>query len=348
MKKLGFFNKIIFFFNTLFGVLLLLSYILPYVFPKQFPLISVLSLTVPVFIAVNIGFMLYWLVQLKRQFMLSLIILLIGYKHVGAMYRLSGSSESEEDGIKLMTYNVRIFNAYGWLKDNDVPEKIVELIDREAPDVLCVQEFYYTQKDAFNKNYPYQFIKYTTRNNRTGQAVFSKYPIVERGSLEFPKTGNNALYVDIVKGKDTVRIYNLHLESLHIVPSKEHISDENPEMLFKRMGNAFALQHRQVEIFDEHRQGSKHKMIIAGDFNNTPFSYVYKRVRGTMKDSFIEQGSGFGRSYDFDYFPMRIDFILSDPDMEILSHKNYSELLSDHYPVMAKIRFGKTPEKKGE
>ncbi len=151
--------------------------------------------------------MLYWLVQLKRQFMLSLIILLIGYKHVGAMYRLSGSSESEEDGIKLMTYNVRIFNAYGWLKDNDVPEKIVELIDREAPDVLCVQEFYYTQKDAFNRNYPYQFIKYTTRKTAPAGSIF-QVPYSGAGIAGVSQTGNNALYVDIVKGKDTVRIYN--------------------------------------------------------------------------------------------------------------------------------------------
>ncbi|MGS2761717.1 endonuclease/exonuclease/phosphatase family protein [Sinomicrobium sp. M5D2P9] len=346
MKKLGFLNKVIFFVNTVFAVFLLLSYVLPYVFPKQFPLISVLSLTVPVFIIVNALFVLYWLIQLKRQFMLSLIILLVGYKYVGAMYRISGESESNDGGVKLMTYNVRIFNAYDWL-EGDIPEKIMDLVDKEAPDILCVQEFYHEQKDAFNKNYPYQFIKYTTRNNRTGQAIFSKYPIVERGSLEFPKTGNNALYADIVKEKDTVRIYNLHLESLHIVPSKEHISVENPEMLYKRMGNAFALQHRQVEIFDAHRHKCRHKIIVTGDFNNTPYSYVYRQIKGDMKDSFIEMGSGFGRSYDFEYFPIRIDFILADPEMKVTAHKNYSERLSDHYPVMATIRFGQVaPEEK--
>nr|WP_223129369.1 endonuclease/exonuclease/phosphatase family protein [Sinomicrobium weinanense] len=336
---MSFINKIVFVINTFFAVLLLLSYILPYVFPRKFPLISVLSLTVPVFIIVNAVFILYWLLQLKRQFLLSFLILLVGYKYVGAMYRLSGRSESDEEGIlKLMTYNVRIFNAYDWLKDEDVPGKIISLVEKESPDVLCVQEFYHEQEDAFNKNYPYQFIKYTTKNNRTGQAIFSRYPIVARGSLEFPKTGNNALYADIVKGKDTVRIYNLHLESLHIVPSKEHIIVEDPEVLYKRMGKAFALQHDQVEIFDAHRKACKYKIIVTGDFNNTAYSYVYKRIRGEMKDTFIEEGSGFGRSYDFDYFPLRIDFILTDPDIEILAHKNYEDRLSDHYPVMATLK----------
>ncbi|RAV30443.1 endonuclease/exonuclease/phosphatase family protein [Sinomicrobium soli] len=338
MRKLGALHKVIFFLNTLFAVLLLLSYILPYVFPKSFPLISVLSLTLPVFIAVNVLFMLYWLVQFRRQFLLSLVILLIGYKHVEAMYRFSGVSEDKAQGhVKLMTYNVRIFNAYDWLPQKDIPERIKKLVEEESPDILCVQEFYYTQKDAFNSDYPYQFIKYTTANNRTGQAVFSKYPIVERGSLEFPETGNNALYVDVVKDRDTFRVYNLHLESLHIVPRKEHITVEDPEALYKRMGNAFALQHDQVEIFDRHRKTCRHRMIVAGDFNNTPYSYVYKRIRGDMKDSFVEKGSGFGRSYDFDYFPMRIDFILTDRDMKITAHKNYDERLSDHYPVMATI-----------
>ncbi len=90
-------------------------------------------------------------------------------------------------------------------------------------------------------------------------------------------------------------------------------------MLFKRMGNAFALQHRQVEIFDEHRQGSKHKMIIAGDFNNTPFSYVYKRVRGTMKDSFIEQGSG---------LVVLMTLIISDADRFYPVRSRYGDPLS--------------------
>lgn len=346
MKKLSFVNKVVFVLNTFFAVLLLLSYILPYVFPKRFPLISVLSLTVPVFIIVNAAFVLYWLVQLRRQFILSLLILLIGYKYVGAMYRLSGVSESkEENTMKLMTFNVRIFNAYDWLPDKDVPEKIIELVTRESPDVFCVQEFHHEQENAFNTGYPYQFIKYTTRNNRTGQAIFSRYPIVERGSLEFPKTGNNALYADIVKGKDTVRIYNLHLESLHLVPAKEHIIVEDPEALYKRMGKAFALQHRQVEIFDAHRRECRHRMIVAGDFNNTPYSYVYKRIKGAMKDTFIEKGSGFGRSYDFDYFPLRIDFILTDADIDIMAHKNYTETLSDHYPVMATFKLPESGEK---
>lgn len=329
--------------------MLLLSYVLPYVFPKKFPLISVLSLTVPVFIMVNAVFMLYWLLQLKRQFLLSFLILLVGYKYVGAMYRLSGVSESSEEGaIKLMTYNVRIFNAYNWLESEDVPEKIIELVNKESPDVLCVQEFHHKQEDAFNRNYPYQFIKYTTTKNKTGQAIFSRYPIVERGSLEFPKTGNNAVFVDIVKERDTVRIYNLHLESLHMVPAKEHIIVENPEMLYKRMGKAFALQHDQVEIFDAHRKACKYKIVVAGDFNNTPYSYVYKRIKGGMNDTFIEKGNGFGRSYDFDYFPLRIDFILTDPDIKILAHKNYKEKLSDHYPVMATFKLPGSEEKKEE
>ncbi|WP_461532701.1 endonuclease/exonuclease/phosphatase family protein [Sinomicrobium sp.] len=341
MKKLGILHKTIFFLNTIFAVLLLLSYILPYVFPKSFPLLSVLSLTLPVFIVINVVFTLYWLIQLKRQFLLSLLILLIGYKHLEAMYSFSGVSEDETEGhIKLMTFNVRIFNAYDWLPQKDIPERIEAMVEKEAPDILCLQEFYYTQEDTFNAFYPYQFIKYTTENNHTGQAVFSKYPIVARGSLEFPKTGNNALYVDVVKDRDTFRVYNLHLESLRIAPKKEHIAIEDPEALYKRMGNAFALQHDQVEIFDRHRNSCSYKMIVAGDFNNTPYSYVYKRIKGDMKDSFVEQGSGFGRSYDFDYFPMRIDFILTDPDMEVTAHKNYDQRLSDHYPVMATIDLG--------
>jgi len=54
-----------------------------------------------------------------------------------------------------------------------------------------------------------------------GQAIFSKFPIVKSGSIEFPNTANNAIYADIVKGSDTIRIYNVHLQSLRIAANNE-------------------------------------------------------------------------------------------------------------------------------
>jgi endonuclease/exonuclease/phosphatase family metal-dependent hydrolase len=78
-------------------------------------------------------------------------------------------------------------------------------------------------------------------------------------------------------------------------------------------------------------------MIVCGDFNNTAFSYVYKIIKYGLTDTFREAGNGFGRSYEFKYFPVRIDFILADEAFNVNGFKTYSEHYSDHYPIMATI-----------
>ncbi|WAC03292.1 endonuclease/exonuclease/phosphatase family protein [Lacinutrix neustonica] len=78
-------------------------------------------------------------------------------------------------------------------------------------------------------------------------------------------------------------------------------------------------------------------MIVCGDFNNTAFSYVYKKIKGDLKDTFKVAGNGFGRTYNFKFFPMRIDFILVDKAFSINGFKTYNVQYSDHYPVMATL-----------
>ena len=101
------------------------------------------------------------------------------------------------------------------------------------------------------------------------------------------------------------------------------------------------MQQEQAELFIEHKTQSPHKMVICGDFNNTAYSYVYKEIKGDLKDGFEEAGNGFGRTFDFRYFPVRIDFILVDDSFEVNSFKVYEEKLSDHYPIRAKISLHK-------
>ncbi|WP_340066947.1 endonuclease/exonuclease/phosphatase family protein [Ascidiimonas aurantiaca] len=338
MKNLGFLNKIVFLVNVAFATLLLFSYALPFVFPKSFPSLSVFSLTVPILILVNILFLIYWLLRLKKQLFLSLVILVLGYNHILSFYRLPvGSSVSEENpgAFSVMSYNVRLFNRYEWIPEKGIDGKILDFLRKESPDVLCLQEFYYEKEDMFSQ-YTYRYIRYKTKNQKTGQAIFSKFPIVNRGSLEFPNTGNNAIFADIVNKDDTIRVYNLHLESLRINPEKE-VTQEESERMFKRMGLSFTIQQNQAELFKKHNAQCPFPKIVCGDFNNTQYSNIYRQVRGDMKDTFEEAGKGFGRTFNFKYFPVRIDFILADPEIDVLTHTTFSQVYSDHFPIAATL-----------
>ncbi|MCB7479773.1 endonuclease/exonuclease/phosphatase family protein [Christiangramia sediminis] len=342
MKKLGLFDKFIFVLNSLAATALLFSYLLPLIPPKSFPLLSVLSLGVPVLIILNALFLIYWLLRIKRQLFLSLIILLLGYNYVTSFVRFSGS-ETDEKGVadfSLMSYNVRMFNAYEWSPRKDLPEKITDFIKEQNPDILCVQEHYIGAAELADV-YPYEFVKLKGKNAEFGSAIFSKYPIINQASLDFPQNGNNnAIYTDIViDKKDTVRVFNVHFQSLNIKPGINDLQKEDSKKLLGRIGYGFSLQQEQAEMLLEEVNKSPYKTIIAGDFNNTSFSYIYDLIEqdGRFNDAFLEAGSGFGKSFKLNYFPLRIDFLLIQNNMEITEFNKFDVDYSDHYPVLTKI-----------
>jgi len=336
MKKLKGAHKIVFFFNSLIAAMLLLSYFLPFVAPKTFAFLSVLSLAVPLLIILNILFVIYWLLKAKRQLLLSAFVLLLGYNHVSSLYKFTSSKNIEnENNLSIMNYNVRLFNLYNWIPEEQVEERIVNLIKEAQPDIVSFQE-YHPHDNVDLSFYKYKYEELSGTRVKYGQAIFSQFPIISSGSIEFPNTANNAIYADVVKDKDTIRIYNVHLQSLRI-NDVENLKTENSEKLIRRVGETFEMQQLQTELFIKHKEKSPYKMLICGDFNNTAHSYVYKEIKGDLVDAFREAGNGFGRTFDFKYFPVRIDFILADEAFRINGFKTFEEQFSDHYPILAKV-----------
>ena len=337
MKKLKLFDKLAFFINSVAAILLLLSYIIPYLAPKNFAFISVLSLAVPILIAINVLFFIYWLLKVKKQLLLSLVVLTIGFKYLGSLYKFSSSKDvNDANNISVMSYNVRLFNVYDWIEEENVPLKINSFLEAQKPDVVSFQEFKKNSEIKLNA-YQYKFEKLSGQDGTIGQVIASKFPIVNSGSVEFPDTHNNAIFIDIVKDNDTLRVYNIHLQSLGISADVAKLKTENSEVLVKKTRETFKIQQEQAELFLKHKNQSKYKTIITGDFNNTPYSYVYKEIKGDMNDAFEMAGNGFGRTFDFKFFPIRIDFILSDNSFKVNGFKTFEDKYSDHYPIMAKL-----------
>ncbi len=338
MRKLV--NKIVFVLNSIAAFTLLLSYLLPYISPKMFPLLSVLSLAVPILILVNALFLLYWVILLNKKMMLSLVVLILGISHVTSLYKLSGKAveENQEELLSLMSYNVHSFNRFEWIDSKDIPQTISKLVKEQNPDILCAQEYY---NDVFTDftQYPYKYEDFNNDNGELALVVFSKYPIINKGSLHFKETVNNIIFSDIVVKKDTIRVYNLHLQSHKISSMTSQLAKADSQKLLKRIQVSFVKQQEQVDLLLAHMKSSPYKNIVMGDFNNTAYSYVYNKVKSTgFQDTFKEAGEGFGKTFEFDLFPVRIDFILVPEDFEVLSCKTFDQHLSDHYPVFSKVK----------
>ncbi|WP_298899932.1 endonuclease/exonuclease/phosphatase family protein [uncultured Psychroserpens sp.] len=337
MRKLKRYEKLIFVVNSLMAFALLLSYILPYIEPEKFAFLSVLSLAVPFLIIINILFGIYWLLKVKKQLLVSLVVLLIGYSYVFSLYKFSSSKNVDDhQNLSVMNYNVRLFNVFDWIDNPNIKENILNFISEKQPDILCLQE--YRRDDDMHFEGYHKYEKITGNKVKSGQAILTKYPIVNSGSIEFPNTSNNAIFVDVIVKSDTMRVYNLHLESLRINSDVESLAKEDSGNLFNRVSSTFKMQQSQAELFLKHQSKCKYQMIICGDFNNTAYSYVYKEIKGDLKDAFEQAGNGFGRTFDFKFFPVRIDFVLVDDGFEINAFKTFDVKYSDHYPIMAKVK----------
>ena len=319
----------------------LASFALPYISPKTFPSLSVLSLAVPLLIFIHILFVIYWwLSGVKKQFLLSGLCVFLAIVFSYFPYKFNGKNVISGSSFSVMNYNVRLFNRYQWIDDKKIPFKISEFIKQNNPDLLAIQE-YYPSKEIYI-DYPYEYIELKGGKNDFGQAIFSKYKIVNKGSLNFKSSSNNAIFIDIIKNSDTIRIYNLHLESFGIKPKNVDLVDldqKNSKKLIQRLTTSFTKQQSQVELFNNHIKNCKHKVVICGDFNNTAYSWAYHTVKNNLKDTYLEAGKGFGKTYSFNRYPLRIDFILVDNKYTVNQHQNFDVQLSDHEPILAKLSF---------
>lgn len=334
VKRGSKFNKAVFFINVLVALLLMAACAVPHISDERFSFLAFLSLAVPVLVAINFLFLLFWLLQRRKQLWLSLLVLTFGYFVLGSFVKL-GFSEKEilDKDLSIMSYNVRVFNKYGVIDHPNIFENIKALVDQERPDVICFQEPDYQKTKDFTNEYPYQFIKYQEGKGRLG--IFSKYEILKAELINFPKSHNNGAYADILYKNDTIRIYNVHLQSLGITPGRGIITNEPKEKLFKMLTKNFKIQQQQAKIVAAHMQTTNYKHILCGDFNNSQFSNTYHTIKGDMQDTFIEKGIGYGRTLNFHGLPLRIDFIMADKTFKVKSHKNYDEEYSDHFPIMA-------------
>lgn len=325
--------------NLVAALLLLVSFVLPYLPSSRFPTLSILSLAVSPLIFVNALFMVYWLFRWKKRLWFSLVVLIIAYFHFNAFFEISSEDTIADHpkNLKILSHNVRLFNAYEKEpKQDQVALEVRELINAEQPDVICIQEYYANNKADFS-DYPYQFIHFKDSTHKLGHAIYSKFPILKKGGFDFKKTSNNSLYADLLVHGDTIRVYNLHLQSLGILPTVDFLQQRGTEQIKERMSVSFAQQEFQAAEILKHKENCSYPILMAGDFNNTSFSYVYRQLKDGMNDAFQEKGNGIGSSYFFFGYPIRIDFILSSSEFEVIDFDNITHSFSDHFPVVSTV-----------
>ncbi len=348
--------------NIFLAILLLLAYLSFHVSPRIIGVLSFFGLAYPYILIVNVIFCLYWIFWKKKAFLISFIIIVIGFNHVkttAMIFHFKKEKSNDFSDLKVCTYNVRLFNHYEWDKQKNVYDSILRFVSKEDVDVVCFQEFFYLEdmspsldniKEGL-KTLKYYHIDHFehTKNIYYGIATFSRYPIINRGDIHFKNSVNSAIYSDILVKGDTIRIFNNHLQSYKIINEDiefigniklEYNEDQvrQAKKLSHKMHEAYVMRADQADQVSDYIKGSPFPVIVCGDFNDTPVSYTYNKMRGKLKDSFIGSGFGISNTYNGNTPSYRIDYILYDPVFISQNYERKKIKFSDHYPVICEFK----------
>lgn len=334
----------------------LVAYVSSWTRPQTMAYVQFVGMAYPWLFLCNLILIAIWLRLKNRYWIIPLATILIGWSH---FVRFVGFSifDGNSNGvpIKVMTYNIDNFS---YCIDKDMPaahtQAFEDFIRKENPDVLCLQEAFITSAEYQTRlkrfptlvSYPYYY-----HPAERAMVIFSKYPAVQFDKIMLAEqkneTANGAIYADLNVNGKIVRLINTHLQSNSIrvtadaVLNRQTLRDEGKQKatrnMFSRIARMSYLRAQQAEGLRAFIKTSPYPIIVAGDFNDTPQSYTYAQVSDGLQDAFAKRGLGLGVTYDRKIPGLRIDYILTSPKFDIISHRIWSKPFSDHYAVMAKI-----------
>lgn len=360
-------EKLVLVVNFIAVVALLLSNIAGTISPDRLWFLAFLGLAHIPLLLLNILFIFLWVFLLRKWVLGSLLAVLVSWGHIGAHFRFRSNETKvlSSDTLKIMSFNVRLFDLYQWKSNQKYKtrSRIFRLIKEQNPDLMCFQEYYSNPEKGFdvrdtmkhldllNYNFVASF-KSLEGLKEWGMAIFCRYPLFNKQRVPFSNSINNYFqYADFRKGNDTIRVFNVHFESLHFgqedylfmndignqYTERENIIEKG-QRIFMKIGNAFTRRAEQVETVRRYVASSPYPVVLCGDFNDTPASFVYNRLTSELKDSFCECGSGLSGTYPNLFFPMRIDYILHSIDsFRAFRYNVINEDLSDHLPITATL-----------
>jgi endonuclease/exonuclease/phosphatase family metal-dependent hydrolase len=250
---------------------------------------------------------------------------------------------------------------------------MLELINEYQPDIACFQEMvagdtlvnlntpYYrkysfysvyefaSKLDFQDYFYSYNFTDDFLNHQHFGLMIFSKYPVVKKQRLSFyPYDYNsNFQFIDIVKAGDTLRVFNIHLQSMKFsqgnlsyidnptIESKKDI--EKSKSVIAKFKIALMKRQVQADNIKVEINKSPYPVIVCGDLNDVPNSYAYQTIGKDLQNAFEEKGAGLGRTFTGIAPTLRIDNIFVSKAFTVNQYARVQKKLSDHFPVIADI-----------
>lgn len=289
--------------------------------------------------------------RIKRIAILVLTLLFVWVLYSLFSHRIRLPHQSFERTLKVMTYNTHAM----MIGENLAAKKsMLNYINNQDADIVCLQEvLVYKNPERLTlpalreamSNYPYTYYDFKHYNSKRqfGNVVFSRYPLTNKKTIRYESRSNISSQCDVLVEKDTIRLMVNHLESYRLVKedlqfdtlSVEEIKNSS---LIHKLQHAGKLRHKQAREVKQSIRQSPHPVVVVGDFNAIPLSYVYWKIRFGLRDCFLNTSFGqLGNTYKKGQIGIRIDYILCSRKLTPIKCEVDRVKYSDHFPVIATI-----------
>lgn len=323
--------------------------------PVSHPLLCNTGLAFPAVLIVNLLFLVFWAVFRFRLVIIPFIGFVVCFVPVRKYTPFNIRHDVPRDAIKVLSYNVWMFGN-GEKKSTDNP--ILQYIRRQNADLVCLQE-----SDAkligqeivdsvLNPVYAYRDTAVSIMGGDM-MTVYSKYPILRHEHIDINSQSNQstAFWIDM-DGRQVILI-GCHLQTTGLSPEdktefKELVKGDmerdsirsSSANLIHKLSEATVKRGPQADAVAAFIRRHQHESIIlCGDFNDSPISYVHHTIAQDLTDCYIATGNGPGISYHHGGFYVRIDNIMCSADWTPYSCRIDTEIdESDHYPIVCWLK----------
>lgn len=317
-----------------------------FVHPLKCQWLSFFGLVLMPVLALNFLIAILWLVWRSWWSLVPIGALVLNVGYLSAMFQVTllDRNDGGKERIKMATYNVNNF----YTNDVYTLSSVAEYMQDERVDLLCLQEFpsegFYPRDSILQA---FSYLPYSCLSNGAGNtlamAIFSRYPVENCQTISYPGSSNLSLMCDLnIKGKK-VRLFTNHLQTTSVNAHKSEVKESLQEGEGRRHA-AFNLAWSMKDNFEKRAdqadsiraliKASPYPVIVCGDFNDTPASYAYHRIKGDLTDGFRDCGNGYGYTFREIRKLFRIDYIFYSSDLKGIRYFSPDFPWSDHKPVI--------------
>jgi endonuclease/exonuclease/phosphatase family metal-dependent hydrolase len=359
------------FINVMFGIPMCILYLLPYLSPSSLAFFNLFPLAFPYLLIIQILFLFFWLFFQRIYMIIPAVFILVCSKLIVSVIGLNlseGKKTSANNQFSIASWNVQLFGFFN--REASLDTSMLSYVKAMKSDVFCAQELVFSldDKSSFSlenlkKQLGYKYVYagndrafgvHANNHPKNGKeyfpfclAIFSNYPIVQSKKIQpIPEYNHTFIWADILVGKDTLRIFNIHLQSMHFVKKDydfiEKIDRQSAgtftdrgQSLLRKMREANFQRAIQVQSVREEIRKSPHPVILCGDLNDVPNSYAYQILDRELNDAFADKGFGIGRTFKFLAPTLRVDYIFYNKTLPLKKIAVEQGPSSDHKSLIA-------------